>query len=424
MKKPKLENEQEFEEISHCGGQYKVTIWTDEESHYRYYQIGFQGSSPHAVLWGIYALPPGIPVATMQFGGIGEPLNSPPVPACLPVIIGTDSHGMFSHLCPMCDEYWRTTGGSPRWRMTCPYCGFRDGKHQFLTKEQLKYVETVCALITSANDGEHVIDMDVIIDDINKGNAKPEFYYAGESQQNKFKCSVCDAFNDILGRYGYCSHCGTHNGLEELKIDINNIRQRINTNEQYEICLKDIVSVFDSFAHHIAEQLVLHIPMTSARKKEWKEKSFHNLPLCAEALKNVFDIKIFKNMKQDDIDFAILMFHRRRIYEHIGGQVDEKYIHHSGDTSVRPKQRIRETHETVSRIATISLKMGRNIYEGFHNILPPEQMPLCFHSMTSLFQYAFIKGSKLSIKEQEALANKLLAELENQETRLQSNDID
>ena len=59
-----------------------------------------------------------------------------------------------------------------------------------------------------------------------------------------------------------------------------------------------------------------------------------------------------------------------------------------------------------------------------HNILPPEQMPLCFHSMTSLFQYAFIKGSKLSIKEQEALANKLLAELENQETRLQLNDKD
>ena len=37
--------------------------------------------------------------------------------------------------------------------------------------------------------------------------------------------------------------------------------------------------------------------------------------------------------------------------------------------------------------------------------------------MTSLFQYAFIKGSKLSAAEQEALANKLLAELENQETR-------
>ena len=424
MREPKLKDEQEFEEIRHCGGQYKVTIQTDRKSRERYYQIGFQISSPHAAMWGVYALPPGIPVATMQFGGIGEPCNPPPIPNCLLVIIGTDSHGMFSHQCPMCGGYWRTTGGSPRWRMTCPYCGFREEKHQFLTKEQLKYVESFCTLIQSADDGEHVIDMDAIIDDINKGNTKPEFYYAGESQQNKFKCSTCDTVNDILGRYGYCSHCGTHNGLEELKIDINSIHQRINTNEQYEICLKDIVSVFDSFAHHIAEQLVLHVPMTSARKKEWKEKSFHSLPSCAEDLKNVFDIKIFKNMKQDDIDFAILMFYRRRVYEHIGGQVDEKYICQSGDTSVRPKQRIRETREKVSRIATISLKMGKNIYEGFHHILPPEQMPLCFHSMTSLFQYAFIKGSKLSVAKQEALANKLLAELENQETRLQSNDID
>ena len=422
MKEPVLKEEQEFEEISHCGGQYTVTIKTDVESHSRYYQVGFRGSSPHAVMWGVYAIPPGIPVATMQFGGIGEPCNPPPFPNCLLVIIGTDSHGMFSHQCPMCNGYWRTTGGSPRWRMTCPYCGFRDEKHQFLTEGQLKYVETFCALINSADDGEHIIDMDVVVDAVNKGNTKPEFYYAGESQQNKFQCSICDTFNDILGRYGYCSHCGTHNGLQELKIDINSIRQRINTNEQYEIYLKDIVSVFDSFAHHIAEQLVLHIPMTSARKKEWKEKSFHNLRLCAEALKNVFDIKIFKNMNPDDIDFAILMFHRRRVYEHIGGQVDEKYIDQSGDTSVRPKQRIRETRETASRIATISLKMGKNIYEGFHNILPPEQMPLCVHSMVSLFQYAFIKGSKLPIDEQNALANRLLAEFENQESSWQAND--
>ena len=162
MKKQKLENEQEFEEISHCGGQYKVNIWTDKESRSRYYQVGIQSSSSHGVFWGIYALPPGIPVATMQFGGLGERCDPPPTPNCHLVIMGTDSHGMFSHQCPMCDGYWRSTGGSPHWRMTCPYCGFRDAKHQFLTKQQVKYIEKVCELIESADEGEHVIDMDAI----------------------------------------------------------------------------------------------------------------------------------------------------------------------------------------------------------------------------------------------------------------------
>ena len=424
MRKPVLEDEQEFTEISHCGGQYTVKIHTDKENQSRYYQVGFRGSSPHATLWGIYALPPGIPVATMQFSGIGGTCNPPPIPNCYLVIIGTDSHGMFSHQCPMCHGYWRTNRGSPHWRMTCPYCGYRNEKHEFLTKEQLKYVETFCALIESADDGEHVIDMDAIVDAISKGSTKPEFYYAGESQQNKFKCSACDTLNDILGRYGYCSNCGTHNGLEELDGDINGIRRRINAGKQYETCLKDIVSAFDSFAHHIARQLVIHIPMTSAREKEWERKSYHNLLLCAEALKNVFDINIFKNIKQRDIDFAVLMFHRRRVYEHRGGEVDQKYIDQSGDTSVRAKQIIRETRETALRIATITLKIGKNIHEGFHSILPPEHMSFCFHSMTSLFRYAFIEGSKLPIEEQDALANLLLDELENQKSNSQTNDRD
>ena len=411
-----LKDEQEFEEISHCGGKYTVTIHIDQNTKSRSYQVGVEILSTHGVLWGVYAHPPGIPVATMQFGGIGEPLQPPPTPNCVLVIIGSDSHGMFCHQCPICQNYWRTSGGPSRWNMTCAYCGFRDKTHQFLTEKQLKFVEIFCELIGSADDGEHVIDMDDIVDVVNKGNTRPEFYYTGESQQNKFKCTQCETYSDILGRYGYCSHCGSHNGLDELKTEINKIRRKISKSEDYETYLKDIVSAFDSFAHNICKQFVLHVPMTSRRQKEWKGKSFHNLSLCEEALRDVFDINIFKNITEEDKKFAILMFHRRRVYEHFGGEVDDKYISQSGDTSVREKQKIHETQETVSRIASLSLKMGKNLYEGFHNILPTELMPRCIHSMTTLFQYAFAKASKLPIKEQDKLANRILEEFESQES--------
>ena len=66
------------------------------------------------------------------------------------------------------------------------------------------------------------------------------------------------------------------------------------------------------------------------------------------------------------------MFHRRHVYEHNGGEVDEKYIRDSGDTSVRLKQVIRENQASALRIAEIVRTMGRNIHKGFHEIFPPE----------------------------------------------------
>ena len=120
--------------------------------------------------------------------------------------------------------------------------------------------------------------------------------------------------------------------------------------------------------------------MTPARRKEWDRKLFHNLRPCAEALSAVFDVNVFKHLTQGDIDFATLMFHRRHVYEHNGGEVDEKYIRDSGDQSVRPKQVIRESREAAFRIADLVVKMGRNLHEGFHEIFPPEEMPIRIQS--------------------------------------------
>jgi hypothetical protein len=224
--------------------------------------------------------------------------------------------------------------------------------------------------------GEHVIDMDKIADAVGRTGPRPKFYYAEESQQNKYSCSVCSGSNDILGRYGYCSNCGTHNRLNELAADISRIRDRINSAPNYEACLKDTVAAFDSFARQIAKQLASRVPMTSSRLKEWERKKFHNLKPCSKALSSIFDIDIFKSLPPADIAFAILMFHRRHIYEHNGGEVDEKYILDSGDTSVRPKQVIRETRESAERIADVVMKLSANIHPGFHKIFPPEEMPV------------------------------------------------
>ena len=372
----------EFKEIGHCGGQYTVDVKTAPDGR-RSIQIGIKHSSPTpAAFFGVNFLPQGIPVNMIQLGGMGQPCDPPPIPGSFPVFIPADTESMFGHQCRNCGNYWRSRGAPSQWLMTCPYCSLRTGSHTFLTDGQIKYAKACCEWIEQAmssdKDGESIVDMDKVADAVGKDSDKPKFYYAEQSQQNKYTCQACGDLNDILGRYGYCSTCGTYNGLYELEGEMNSIRGKIAKGQEYENCARDAVAAFDSFARQIAKQLTSRIPMTPARRKEWSGKLFHNLKPCTDALKSVFDINAFKGFEQSDIEFAILMFHRRHVYEHNGGEVDEKYIRNSGDTLVRLKQAIREDSHTTNRIVDIVLKIAQNVSEEFHTIFPAEEMPIRF----------------------------------------------
>lgn len=61
----------EFEEIGHSGGKVTFSILTDKEGR-RGYQVGFSHSRPvPVVIIAVYALPQGVPVESIQLGGIG-----------------------------------------------------------------------------------------------------------------------------------------------------------------------------------------------------------------------------------------------------------------------------------------------------------------------------------------------------------------
>ena len=364
----------DFQEIGHSGGQLIIRVGADKEGK-RGYQLTWQHCRPvAAAVFAVYALPQGIVVGQMDLGGIGHIPNPPPAPGCFQVFIGSDSEGKFGHQCPVCDQYWRGDCTAA----FCPYCGIRAQLHDFLTRAQKSYVEQYCTrmrdVLSADIDGDYVIDMDAVADAVGKNADKPPFYYAEVSQQNKFTCNACGAFNDILGRFGYCSVCGTRNDLQELSDDIiPHIRNRINTGGPYEACVRDSVAAFDSFLGQYVQQLVHHVPMTPARRNRLEKRRFHNLQSVATDLKEIFDIDILDGLKADDVEFSKLMFHRRHVYEHKGGEADEKYVAESGDNSVRPKQALRETRESAHQIAGFVVKMTANLHRGFHKILPPEK---------------------------------------------------
>lgn len=369
--------QKEFQEIGHTGGKVAFKIVTNAEGR-RQYQVGWTHQSPRpAALFAVWALPQGVAVAGINMGGIGTPWNPPPVPDCFPVFIGSDSEGKFGHQCHACRGYWRSDGST----VMCPYCASSGDRHLFLSEAQEHYVAHYCERLRQAladeKDGEHLIDMDPVADAVGKDCEKPPFYYAEESQQKQFACPACGAFNDIIGKFCYCSACGTRNDLHELETDLlPKLRGRANAGGGYESCVADAVAAFDTFVAQYAKELVRRVPLRSARKSRMQRMRFHDLQVTGSELKAGFDIDILDGLRPDDIEFATLMFHRRHVYEHNGGVVDEKYIKDSGDTTVRLRQEIHESQASAHRIIGLIAKMAENLHNGFHDIFPPETEPV------------------------------------------------
>jgi len=371
-----LSKKTELEEIAHTGGKVIFNVKIDAEGRISY-NVGWTHSRPTpAALFAVYAIPQGVAVGDIKLGGIGTPWNPPPLPDCYPVFISSDSTGMFGHQCPSCNGYWRADHGGK----ICPYCAFRaDAHYHFLTEAQQRYVRHYCDVLSNAlasgQAGEHIIDMDSVAEAAGKDCEKPAFFYAEERQQNLFTCKACGKVNDVLGTYAYCSSCGTRNDLQELEKTVQQIRDRINAGGPYEACVKETVAAFDSFAGQYAKQLLARVPLTLARKVRIERAHFHNLGTASEIFRNVFDIDILSGSSDEDIAFSTLMFHRRHVYEHKGGEADEKYIADSGD-NVRLKQALRETPDSAHRTANLVMKLGGNLHRGFHEIFPPLEEPI------------------------------------------------
>jgi len=367
----------EFQEIGHCGGQVTFTVRTDSNGR-RGYQIGWQSSRPvPAALYSIYALPQGIPIADLRMGGIGSPWPAPPVAGCIPVFIASDSEGKFGFQCEGCGQYWRTRGGPN----LCPYCGMHGERHNFLSAAQREFVRLYCRKLNEAlstsEDGAHIIDMDAVADAAGKDVEKPPFYYAEQSQQKQFNCSACNEFNDILGRFSYCSVCGTRNDLNELEtVIIPAIRGDLNKGGVPSECLKDLGSAFDTLVGQYTEQLIQNRPMRSARRERIDKMRFHDLAATRKELIGGFDIDICEGLSEAEIASATRSFQRRHVYEHNGGEVDEKYLRDSNDDSVRLKQTIRESQAGVHGFANQVLHMARNLHRGFHDIFEPIKGPI------------------------------------------------
>jgi len=367
----------EFQTIAHSGGKVTITVSLDPATGRKRYQLTWNHCRPNpGGFFAVYALPPGLVVGQMNLGGIGSVPNPPPIPGCYQVFVGSDSEVKYGRQCIACNGYWRSELGQ-----FCPYCGLHGTVVEFMTDGQRSYVEQWCATMDKALmtevGSEYVIDLDSVADAAEAAlPEKPAFYYAEQSQQNSYNCGACNAFNDILGTFGYCTWCGTRNDLHIfVEKTIPELRNRINSGGPYEACAKEAVAAFDSFVGQYADQLVKRVPMTPRRKTRLEKVRFHDFQTVERDMREMFDINVAKDLAENDRAFAKLMFHRRHVYEHLGGEADQKYINDSGE-NVRVGQALRENADTAHRIVGIVHKLARNVHAGFHEIFSIDEKPI------------------------------------------------
>lgn len=363
----------DFREIAHCGGQITLTTKAGERGE-RLLSVGVRHSTPTPAAWfGVYLqMSSATIVGVVPFGGLADaPTGN--TDGLLPVFVGADSEGRFGHRCPRCRGYWRSSGFfvGP---MTCPYCAVRVPPHGFLSERQQAFIQRVYELATNALEapevGERVIDLDAAAD-ATEGQGTAADFYAEKAMQTEFVCKECRTWNDVLGRFAYCSACGTRSEMQDMEAKVGAIRERINREQEWPDRVRDLVGLFDSASSQYVKEMLRRVALLAARRALLEGKTMHGLKKRRDDLQVVFGIDLFKGLDQKDIEFAVMMFERRHVYEHNGGEVDQAYLDKSGDTSVQLKQLIRETPENAMRLADVVLKLTRNLHAGFMEMFPP-----------------------------------------------------
>ncbi|UOV05618.1 hypothetical protein MUU77_09845 [Pseudoxanthomonas sp. F37] len=244
----------------------------------------------------------------------------------------------------------------------------------------MRYIQAYVALFAEAIDSEvegtYTLNMDEVAETVSRPNQRPSYFFAEEAQQNKFRCKECGGTNDILGTTGYCARCGTRNDVEWLeRTRLADIRQRLHSGQTAPSdCVRDTVSAFDSTVRQIVQQLIRHVPLIPARRSAL-EVSYHSLDKVAVAITSAFGIDLLEGLSGSDQQFVVRMFHRRHVYEHNGGIVDEKYLADTGD-NVRLGQALSEDVESAQRLTELVARMVRNFVAGFHQLIPPREEPI------------------------------------------------
>lgn len=214
-------------------------------------------------------------------------------------------------------------------------------------------------------------------------NNRPTWVYTEKNQQHTFSCDNCREYNinivfNILGEYGNCPSCGKRNYRLVFNQKINSLSDRFKKSaadikdvrrqeEEWKDLLGRCVSLFDSIANDICEQL-LRLPAIPKRKKELGRMSFQNICNANDRFKEWYAFEILAGFSEDEAGFIHIMFNRRHLVMHNESRVDQKYLDDTKDTTVVLNQTIRVQSQEINRLIELIRRAVNNLIDGYDSI--------------------------------------------------------
>jgi len=362
---------EDFEEIGHSGGKIELKKEKDNSIMFK-----ISGANPWAMSMHFIAISiDGKILGIIKNIGGYAPDSKPEVQNYIQGIVISDRNGLYGRTCPTCKGYFRTD--SPADPTYCPYCYYEGNGINFLTKNQLQFIDAYFKTYINilVNGGEAVIDLDEITNKLE--NNKSPWVYSEEKQQTQIRCE-CDTVFDILGEYGRCTQCCKHNSTKIIndKFEITEkdfVEYESNTKEsnkrenEWKSILSNGVSIYDGLGNEFRRRL-LYLPYTPKRRNDLAQISFQNILKSGECLNNWFAIDVFSGIKEDDKSFINKMFNKRHLFSHKNGIVDNEYLNNTSDTSLKLGQLVRLKSKEIKRFIPLIRHVCINLITGFESI--------------------------------------------------------
>lgn len=331
----------------------------------------------------------------MEYQVTSEDNNVKSIELKIPVV--ADSDGYFDRECPNCYSLFKVT--LSEWsqddRITCPSCGHISEFDEFDT-EEIKDAKIEAAYSAAFNIG--LKEIKEILGHGSKNGFMtmtikypPEYEIKPILQSKAYRhnalCGHCGCHYAIVGPALYCPKCGEDTSVSEFHNSIRAIRSIIN----------DDGRLLDQFIETMGEEV--GSKYYRSQKEGCVSKLVSSFQFAAETIYKWFRSSVSKNLFQrindsnnalrevmghgfeawitdDDIQFLIVMFNQRHLYEHHGGIVDEKYLKSTGDKSYSVGQRLRFNKEDCNRMSdlleTIILGMRQEALEKGVSELGPD----------------------------------------------------
>ena len=127
------------------------------------------------------------------------------------------------------------------------------------------------------------------------------------------------------------------------------------------------VSEFEALSN-MARNRLLRLPLAPKRRSDLFSLGFQNIDKANKLLEQWFGIELFSGVSLDDQRFLNIMFNRRHVFTHKGGQIDKEYVDNTGDTTVRVHEVIRFRSKEIRRLIPLIKTCSENLLSGLDSM--------------------------------------------------------